>query len=161
MIIERFEDGWSKPKEWIVYDADNAPIDHERLQIKDIANNGRSALVMIDRKQLAVAHEVNGIWKIANILDYSFQLPVGSSTDNIIFAETGNVIAIQSVKDYERYLFDIFLFFLTPSGEWVKKQVNAGNVNVLPDILLSDDGTRLYWTTENNQLSAANAEELK
>ncbi len=161
-FVDRTKDGWTVPKEIQI---DDSPLQIGGDGIMDIANNGKTILFQNEDQKPAVAYEDSGIWVVPQQINYTFQHEEGRYSDRFQIAETGNVIAIQSLKDsrldgFIEY-FDAFIYFKTLSGSWVSRQVNPEEVNVLPDIHLTDDGTQLFWMSEGNKMSIPFAEQLK
>ncbi len=122
-----------------------------QFHIVDIANDGKTLLVNAGTKGLhglAVVHEENGEWSVPQYIGGESEQHAFDSHESYQISENGNVVAVQDIKRVEEevnYFYDALLYFKTESGSWKKQQVNPPEVDVLPDILLTDDGTKLFW----------------
>lgn len=131
-------------------------IDDYEFHILDIANNGRRLLAEIWNPavvdewniELAVFDEMNGQWvkhphKIAEEIK-------AADIAKCIISENGKVIACQALnfadEAYNYYYYDVFVIVQNDSGEWITHKVNSADDLAKPSsILLTDDGTRLFW----------------
>lgn len=117
--------------------------------IYDIADNGRLLLVTeLDgggEVNLAVYRDLNHKWIREEIL---FRYDVSDGLGNHFrMSENGNVVAVQSFSHTRGsyFLFNVFVFIKMRTNEWVRYKVNPPGVYALPNILLTDDGTKLFW----------------
>lgn len=153
-IIDRLETGWSEPIEWKVTDAEGNELGFD---IVDIANNGRTLLLTNANDGLALTHEIDGRWTPPEPIGYK------SHGNRSLISENGKVIAVQAVKrvipDFNAF-YDVFIFLQNPDGQWIQRQVNDPQLEVHDGIMLSDDGTQLFWLPANTS-SVPNAEEYK
>lgn len=151
--VDRTIGGWSEPKEIVLNDTEGNEL---HFEIINTANNGRTLLIKIYEKQvkfpqveeIAIIQEENGSWGLPQYLEYEPQHKEGRRSDEFQISQNGKVIAVQSLKKIiadVNYFYDAIIFIQTPERDWVKYQVNDPNLDIGGDILLSGDGTILYW----------------
>jgi len=142
IYVDRMGTTWSQPIELEVFNNDGNKLE---FIIYDIANDGKTLLISHENFGLAVVHENEGEWGLPQPLGYQ---PDPLARDEFQISENGEVVAVQSFKKVVadvNLFYDALLFFKTDTGTWKKQQVNSPDVDVLPDILLTDDGTKLFW----------------
>ena len=114
-----------------------------KSSIFGLANNGRTILVST-LQGMAVIHENDGQWNDIEYIGYGSK----DGLDQFELSENGQVIAVkslyQNIEDAYFY-YDVFVFIRTPDGQWKKFQVNSPSVKTTEEILLTKDGTQLWW----------------
>ncbi len=146
-VVDRTNAGWSEPKEIVLNNIEGNKL---YFEILDMANNGRTLLIQDSNDaNIYVIKEKDESWGLPQDLKYVSQLAsVGGLYDKFQISQNGKVIAIQSLKKIigdVNLFYDAFVFIETPGGDWIKYQVNNPNLDIGGDILLSGDGTILYW----------------
>lgn len=140
-ILNRISGKWSVPSKLRIFDNEN-----ELFLVKDIAHNGRTLLIHHPILGYAITHDVNGKWSPPQPLGY-----IPKSGDEAQISENAKVVVIQSAKKYTEtsVFYDLFVLMQNTSGEWVQHQVNDPELEVRDGILLSGDGTKLFWLPAN------------
>ncbi|RJP18539.1 MAG: hypothetical protein C4527_28870, partial [Candidatus Omnitrophota bacterium] len=128
----------------------------------NIANDGKTLILRSDdaagRNELAVMYQTEDGWSDPEYVgNYRFQLfrdhrgdYVYPDTVDYYTSDDGRVIAIQQTKqfsiDYGRLTSDAYVFIKNAEGKWIQHQVNQNGAEVMRNMLLCGDGTKLLWS---------------
>lgn len=172
VYVEKTLDGWSDLKEVPELIHNSGFVSDAGLQMSPIAltNDGKTLVLRSNRGELLLIHEKDGIWSKPeyvgdfkllkyhedylrkfpwlNTWAYYRDLPVSCSTD-------GRVIAIAqpreySLLDFQLSSYDILVFIKDHQGQWNKHQVNPPDVGVYDVLMLSGDGSKLFWVPKQS-----------
>ncbi|HOE11579.1 MAG TPA: hypothetical protein PLQ35_13145 [bacterium] len=130
----------------------------------DAANNGKTLLVNIEERGLALVHETPDGWSEPEYLGYQLDHHPLSNYVRIQMSEDGSVIAVSSARlpvvdprSPALDIYDLYVFLRREPGIWEKTQVNPPEYPPFKgDFLLSQNGRMLYWVPETPRTSITN-----
>lgn len=180
--LEKDENGWSDeiivPTNNMVYISEDPHSDLKKHIIYNgmavgIINDGKSILFRNgDTEELFFFHEEEGEWKRVELVgkysvsfrDIAIREKWGAYDIPTTCSDDGRVVALLQPKSYWPTIgvinYDVIVFIKDAKGNWSKHQANPSDVGVIPNILISGDGTKLFWIPEK-ELSATGNTPLK
>ncbi|MFB3789048.1 MAG: hypothetical protein ACE15F_22030 [bacterium] len=118
-----------------------------------IANDGKTIVARTNKNTLVLIHESNGHWSDPEYVG-DINPPV-SSYFPFHVSDDARVIAIQQprilIPGNDTYItYDAIVFIKDRTSQWKKYQVNPKGTDILDGIVLSTDGSKLYWVPASN-----------
>jgi hypothetical protein len=127
----------------------------------DAANNGKTLLVNIEERGLALVHETPDGWSEPEYLGYQLDHHPLSNYVRIQMSEDGSVVVVSSARlpvvdprSEALDIYDLYVFLRRGPGVWERTQVNPPEYPPFKgDYLLSQNGRVLYWVPETSRTS--------
>ncbi len=156
--VDRVADGWTDPIPL------KLPGDLISVVFYDAANDGKTLLVNIEERGLALVHETENGWSEPEYLGYQLDHHPLSNYVRIQMSEDGSVVAVCSARlpvvdprSEALDIYDLYVFLRREPGVWKKAQVNLPEYPPFKgDYLLSQNGRMLYWVPETWHTSVTN-----
>lgn len=156
VYVDRIESEWSSEKSISPSLAPFETPGTKELKMcpGSIADDGKTVILLTNKNNVALIHEKDGTWSEPEIAgDYGTPLTendMGIWTDMPIYAsDDGRVIILEQAKyvhpDYGILSFSIYAFIKGDDGRWSKQLISDPERGGRKGVLLSGDGSKLYW----------------